>query len=927
MSRYLACTMEGVEIDLCFKKHVSNPGTDNKETSRYIALLLRGENGAAFTFDGTVAARIDPLFEDMVPEGFSVDLNSALFVHVKYDNPEKSKLLLGVDFGVDIKLSGLPMVGKIFPKDQRAGIERFQVLFTKTPWNSQEVGILKTTIPPGTYRLPAVLPTGSCFFASILLGGQTLDVCLSTVPAPHLPPPSQAGAQPAAVRPAAAGKTQWAPVNKAFGPVMFKRVGARYRDKKIYFLIDAQMAMGPLTVSLAGLSIGTPITSFKPEFKFDGMGISLARGPVRVTGAFLYDRADQSYNGTAVIATPSLTLSALGAYKKINGRPSIFAYVALNLVSGVGPIFFQVKGLSAGFGFNRTVKVPHVVDVKEFPLVRMANEPHRYSGDPLTVLQSVKHHFPAAPGEFFLAFGVKFTSFKLINGFVLLILSFGQSDKLRLNVLGTGKLTVPVPKPGAGGGNVTPLAQVEIGIKGTFDFYDGSLQVVEVLTPESFILSRDCRLTGGYAFSSWARGEHAGDFVYTMGGYHPDYIIPVHYPRVPRLGFHWQLTSMISIKGEMYYALTPGAAMAGGRLEALFQFECSVGFDIGFCGAVLYGKIRAYFVMGADFIISWQPYYYDARVYLGIGIDVTFRGTAFFRIKLPFKTIKISKSVEKRFGINLGANLEIWGPEFAGIAHVDWHVISFDIQFGKQESKEPVPLGWNDFKQAFLPPGHEISTVSVEDGIIRKLGTTGEYWVVNPAELVLSTHSAIPSTESNARGGGKGFGIGSMKVAKGEVISRHNIVISGPSGNSGFDLEPVYKSGPEALWGENFLTGIDDLNRGSGKMITGMLTGYRIKPRPKIAPNVTEDKPVEDFNYDIELKDGAYRWTAAMDMAPGPAEDDARRVIIRDIAGREAERNAILEALGLDGAGVDLRELGRGTEDAFLTAPRVVQAT
>ena len=66
-------------------------------------------------------------------------------------------------------------------------------------------------------------------------------------------------------------------------------------------------------------------------------------------------------------------------------------------------------------------------------------------------------------------------------------------------------------------------------------------------------------------------GPHAGEFVLTMGGFHPDF----HrdgYPQVPRLGFRWQVSDYISIKGENYFALTSEALMAGGALEASAKF-------------------------------------------------------------------------------------------------------------------------------------------------------------------------------------------------------------------------------------------------------------------------------------------------------------------------------------------------------------------
>ena len=57
------------------------------------------------------------------------------------------------------------------------------------------------------------------------------------------------------------------------------------------------------------------------------------------------------------------------------------------------------------------------------------------------------------------------------------------------------------------------------------------------------------RLTGGFAFALWWKGPLAGQFVLTMGGYHPDF----HrdgYPDVPRLGLVWRISDAWSSRAS-----------------------------------------------------------------------------------------------------------------------------------------------------------------------------------------------------------------------------------------------------------------------------------------------------------------------------------------------------------------------------------------
>ncbi|MDJ0838376.1 MAG: hypothetical protein QNK37_17800 [Acidobacteriota bacterium] len=928
--RYLAVRIAGVEIDVSFENY-----TVNGQKHRYAAVIVRGRQGA-FTFDRAFAEDIAPEFAELVPEGFSLQLHNAFFATVRPPNPEQAKRILGVDFGLAVDLANLPLVGKAFAGLGRVSLDRFGIVFSKHALNQAEYDNLRRIIPPDAMRFPPAVTAGARFSTTLLLGDEPFDISLEAANpppgVPDLPQPSVQRLEPPG--------TAWFPVDKSFGPVSLVRVGARYRpgSRELCLLLDATLALGPVTFALAGLSVVTPVAELAPRFELQGLGLSFARGPIQISGAFLYDREDSSCSGTAAIQTPSLALSALGAFKSLDGRSSLFVYATLNLVSGVGPVFFQVKGLAAGFGYDREVRVPDVTGIATFPLVSMAVNPPAEQPDPMQLLRATKDYFPATRGALFLALGVKFDSFKLIDGFALLIARFGPGDKLAFDVLGLATLRVPT-STGQGASRPTPLAQVQLALRATCDVTAGSLLAVGVLTPDSFILSRDCRLTGGYAFASWLAGAHAGDFVYTMGGYHPRFPVPTHYPRVPRLGFHWQLTRELGIKGEMYYALTPSALMAGGRLEALFQFERTVSFDIGIAGASLTGGIKAWFIIGADFIISWQPYYYDAHVYLQVGIGVVFRGSAYFRVGF----FEVSKSVEKRFDVSLGANLHIWGPEFAGIAHVDWSIISFDVAFGSRERTQPAALSWPQFKQAFLPAGEDICSVDVVGGTTRQLddGT----WIVNPAELVLTTQAVIPSTKIKLDGEtsslitGKDFAIGCMKVPKqvvsGEetqpgIVSTHTITIDGPMDAADFAFAALEKNGPEALWGERFTANLDDLAASSG-IIEDLLMGVRIEPGPKQEPEQTEDRAVSDFHYDVAPRADAFRWTTALATTPGVGEGEDSKAILLGIADRAEQRDPLLEALGLDSRGVDLSGLGAGSEaafdEAFLAVPRVVTLT
>ena len=97
-----------------------------------------------------------------------------------------------------------------------------------------------------------------------------------------------------------------------------------YQLTCLFFLLDMQMAMGPLIIAFDGLAVGSPIDKLDPRFKLSGMSVSYSKGPTSITGAFLYDEIDDSYQGLAMIKVPSFSIAALGAYKELNGQPSLF---------------------------------------------------------------------------------------------------------------------------------------------------------------------------------------------------------------------------------------------------------------------------------------------------------------------------------------------------------------------------------------------------------------------------------------------------------------------------------------------------------------------------------------------------------------------------------------------------------------------------
>lgn len=907
---------------------------------------------AAYTHWGDDALSLGELTRGLVADetaealdALKIDLKDAFFAHIKIGRtPVTSNYIFGVDLGAELDFSKLPVVGKYFSttnKGGEIGVNNLQLIYARAPFTAGEVARLDAMLPqniaeksaggaasnqpgtPGSSAAAVALNRGLNIAADLNLGSTSRPLAFPTAADTSLPAGAGAAAPPQATT--ADGAT-WLNIQKAVGPVHFERVGVEYRDKRLWVLLSASFAAAGLTITLDGLSLGASLDDPKNiQGALRGLGIDYRNEVVEIGGSFLRmsgDGARPGYGGAAVLKARALTISAFGSYttvkgarpepheKTVNGKPnarpsteesseesSFFIYGLLDYPIGGPPLFF-VTGLAAGFGYNRSLNVPPIERVGQFPLIRAARRDA--TADTFgAVLKALHDHVRPAAGEHFLAAGLTFTSFKLVESTVLLTAAFGK--RFELHLLGLSRLRVPAAEPGAG---VSPVAEVELALKGSFIPGDGFLELRAQLTPTSYLLSQDCHLTGGFAFLCWFRpgaGRQSagpdGDFVLTLGGYHPGFHVPPHYPNVPRLGFNWQvIPETLSLRGDVYFALTPAAVMAGGHLAAEWRS----------------GAVYAWFKAGVDFLIAWKPYHYDARAYIDIGAEVTFQ---------LFGT--------QRLSLDVGADLHIWGPEFAGDATVHLWIISFTIHFGESESGKPAAIGWKEFKSSFLPNPHEICSIAVADGLVpagRKDGKRdqggdddrNDLGVINGKHFSLVIDSRVPLTAARYKTGTfakdgaisdeaevsiavespvPSFGIAPMGADRVSSSTQTITIIrrSGPHAFVGaeFVYEPVRKNVPAALWG---VSASPTLN--GSQHVKDALSGFVIRAKPPEPPAETPQISSSVLVAESTTK-SACRWGAAGRAFAGGAEfkpetDDTRK------------RDALLESLGLKPSGMKL---------------------
>lgn len=584
----------------------------------------------------------------------------------------------------------------------------------------------------------------------------------------------------------------WMELNKKIGPCFVKRVGGAFQDGAVKVCVDAGITISILTLTFMELTLGIkPGPKFEFDFGLKGMAVTVKKPPLMISGGLYVAKPGRLYNGELTIAYEKFSFLALGSYglTENTDKPSFFVYLMLDYAFGGLPCFY-ITGLCAGFGLNRKINIPELSGVKDFPFVAAARGTSK-SLKPGTsaehALETLSDEIQPCEGMNFLTAGVKFTSFGMVESVVIVNVEFGT--KFELSLLGTSEVSLP-PK------SQYPVVYGCLNLRAVFSPDDGILLIEGAMSNDSYLFSKDARLTGGFAFYSWFKGEYAGDFVLSVGGYHPSFHRG-HYPLVDRVGLNWKISDQLELIGEAYFALTPNCLMAGGKLELNYHM----------------GKLKAWCHAHADFLIQWKPFHYDISIGVSVG--------ASYRLDLWF--------IHKTFTIELGADLHLWGPEFSGTAHIKWFIISFTIHFNSGSQSEPPKLKWKEFYQEFLPDfdggvsGEAVSSdVSEKNGRPVKFarmnltagylgekemkGTKCQY--ISARQFQFEIESAVPVETIKVNGIIKnqkdlGLGVYPMGLVSLHAVLDIHIYRCGPGGEiteTKMSGTPLYKNVPRALW-------------------------------------------------------------------------------------------------------------------------------
>ncbi|KAL6805021.1 hypothetical protein GGI42DRAFT_367913 [Trichoderma sp. SZMC 28013] len=479
-----------------------------------------------------------------------------------------------------------------------------------------------------------------------------------------------------------AGGTKSAPLTRSAKGLTIRNISLKMKDKgTLSITLDALVALGPLAFNLIGFSVKLDLSSFKgidslanikASFDLSGMAVAFSRPPATLAGMFVHEDLGNGlsrYMGGLAVGMGVWEFLAAGVYEEKEGYNSVFVFAKLN-----GPLisfgFAEINGIVGGFGYNSSIRFPSETEVNDFPFVQINTGKKDAAGDIMKQFEALTSKesggwFSAKKDSYWLAAGLGVKAFQMLDIQAVMVLDLSPNPKFGI----FAEAVARVPK---GADEENAFLFTDLTIAATFDPSVGILKVAGALTPRSYILHKSCKLTGGFVLAYYFPASgHDGDWVFSLGGYHPSFRVPDHYPPAPpRLGISWIYNDEISITGEAYFAITPQACMGGGRLDLAYRS----------------GRTRAGFSAYADFLIYYDPFQFEARV----GVSVYVSSVIGWGI------------LSKEISLEVSADVDLYGPPLAGVAHIHVWFIDFSVHFGPSKRTSP-KLDWGKFHKLFNP--------------------------------------------------------------------------------------------------------------------------------------------------------------------------------------------------------------------------------
>lgn len=461
----------------------------------------------------------------------------------------------------------------------------------------------------------------------------------------------------------------WIPIQAGFGPVYIDEIGLGVTNTTVSLAIDGGVTIAGLSAEVDDLTVSIPYAHVTDPSQWSldlkGLAIGYSGPAIAIAGGLVkYDGPPVEYDGMLLVKLASVGAIVIGSYSVVGSGAD--EYTSFAIFGGVFipiglPPIINLTGIALGLGYNRRLIVPEDLNqIPNFMLVKALDRPEALANNPMQALFEFREQVPPSRGALWLAAGLRGTSFEIVN--ITAVLYVALDNGVDIGLLGVARMALPADD--------AAIVSIELALKARFSSSEGLFSVQAQLTDNSWLITSDCQLTGGFAFFMWFPKSQ---FLLTLGGYHPSFKPLPQYPVVPRLGFRWSFLGVVQIKGESYFALTNTAVMAGVRFDATYGPDW----------------LQLWFTAYTDILISWDPFHYEVDIGVAVG--------ARLRIQVCFFaccTIDISVSV--------GASLHLAGPPFHGTVTADLGVTSVTVPFGDDAQPLPPAKHWDEFVLAYV---------------------------------------------------------------------------------------------------------------------------------------------------------------------------------------------------------------------------------
>ncbi|KAF5621335.1 uncharacterized protein FTJAE_11364 [Fusarium tjaetaba] len=530
-----------------------------------------------------------------------------------------------------------------------------------------------------------------------------------------------------------------APMSKQAGPLSISSVALQMSSDftSISLVFTATLRIGPLDFTLIDLGLSLDLTSIKSFSNFSqlrftptlsGLALAIEKSPsLEIEGLFAkeVDKNSTRYVGGLKASFETWGALAVGMYEENKTFDDMFAFVHIQgLIAELG--WAEINGLSAGLGYNTQLVPPDAGDIQQWPFIALNHADLTPQSDLATELKSLMQpssgtaYILPQQGSYWLAVGLTVLAFKVLDIDAVLSVEMTDSDDCIINI--TAEATTYFPSTG---GEENAFILIDVGATMTFDSAQGYLIAQAELTPLSYVLSKDCHLTGGMVYATWVSpSQYEGDFVVSIGGFNPTYKPPSYYPAAPpRLGISWAYDSDLSILGQAYFAVTPACLMGGACLDA--RFDC--------------GWLKASFTAWADFFVQLHPFWFDVHVGFNFSVEVHL-GWSILAINLG--------------PLSFGADLHLWGPSVSGTATLHFWSMSHTISFGSTSSgAAPAKLDIDSFLELVRNQSSSSSDGGSDDYLFSiNAGTVSTSSPISSTAITTTTTNESTSSKVQVRG-------------------------------------------------------------------------------------------------------------------------------------------------------------------------------